>query len=103
MASTVTRKRPRTTPKKRNVSQKSVSERYLVDAHGKRVAIVLDLEEYRQLVAGRRSGRAIRARLPAAQRAKLVALARQAKGSWKDSEGRGTAVAIVRQLRDEWR
>ncbi len=30
-------------------------------------------------------------------------LARQAKGSWKKSEGAGTAVEIVRRLRDEWK
>ncbi|MBI4788721.1 MAG: hypothetical protein HY782_16945 [Chloroflexi bacterium] len=33
----------------------------------------------------------------------LRALALAAKGSWKESEGTGTAVEIVRRLRDEWK
>ncbi|OGO39843.1 MAG: hypothetical protein A2Z03_10095 [Chloroflexi bacterium RBG_16_56_8] len=36
-------------------------------------------------------------------REELRALALQAEGSWKESEGTGTAVEIVRRLRDEWK
>jgi hypothetical protein len=35
-------------------------------------------------------------------REELVALALQARGSWRESEGTGTSVEIVRKLRDEW-
>ena len=37
-----------------------------------------------------------------AERAKMVERAKRAEGSWKESEGKGTAVEIVRRLRDEW-
>ena len=100
MASTMMRKRPRAATKTPRANSESVGERYLVDARGKRIAVVLDLEEYRQLIAGVPSRKP--ARMSATQRAKLVALARQAKGSWKESEGHGTSVEIVRRLRDEW-
>ncbi|TAH51744.1 MAG: hypothetical protein EYC68_10305 [Chloroflexota bacterium] len=35
-------------------------------------------------------------------RAELVALARRAEGNWKAGEPAGSAVQIVRQLREEW-
>ncbi len=98
MASTITRKRPRAVAKARRESHTSTNERYLVDAHGKRVAVVLPLAEYRRLVTGERKP----APMSPVERAKLVELALQAKGSWKESEGTGTAVEIVRRLRDEW-
>lgn len=101
MAGTVTRKRGRAVSQARQDSRASRNERYLVDAQGKRIAVVLDLDEYRRLVAGTQSSPS--ASTSAVQRAKFVALARQAKGSWKENEGSGTAVEIVRRLRDEWK
>ncbi len=98
MPSTITRKRTRRATKPHRLNNIGIGARYLVDAQGKRIAVVLDLEEYRKLIAPREP-----APMSAAQRAKLVALALQAKGSWKESEGSGTAVEIVRRLRDEWR
>ena len=98
MAGTITRKRPRTTTKVRRENRTSVNERYLVDANGKRVAVVLPLEDYQRLMAGERKP----AQMSAAERAKLVKLALRAAGSWKEHEGTGTAVEIVRRLRDEW-
>ena len=98
MAGTITRKRPRTATKARRENRTSINERYLVDANGKRVAVVLPLEDYRRLMAGERTP----AQMTAAERARLLELALQAKGSWKESEGTGTAVEIVRRLRDEW-
>ncbi len=98
MARTVSRKRPRTIRKTQRQSLSHVSGRYLVDANGKRIAIVLDLAEYRRLIAGARNP----SRMSAARRAELVTRARRAEGSWKESEGTGTAVEIVRRLRDEW-
>jgi len=50
MASTLTRKRPRTAAKARRENHASVNERYLVDAHGKRVAVVLPLAEYQRII-----------------------------------------------------
>jgi len=98
MASTVTRKRARTVRKTPRQSPLQTNERYLVDANGKRVAVMIDLAEYQRLVAGQPRV----ARMSAAERAKLVEMAKQSKGSWKESEGTGSAVEIVRRLRDEW-
>lgn len=103
MAKTSTTSPSKRVARTRKNSRPSVKGRYLVDADGKRVAILLDIDEYRKLVAGPKSKPVSEMRLPAVQRAKLVKLARQAKGSWKQSEGQGTAVEIVRRLRDEWR
>ncbi len=98
MAGTVNRKR---SPKVRKGQRlRENAEQYVVNARGKRVAVVLDLDEYQRLIAG--NGIIERAQISADERAKLVKLARQAKGSWKESEGEGTAVEIVRRLRDEW-
>lgn len=36
-------------------------------------------------------------------REEITELALQAEGSWKESEGAGTSVEIVRRLRDEWK
>jgi hypothetical protein len=97
MASRISRKRARVvrrTPRK----TPSANERYLVDASGKRIAVVLDLAEYRRLVTGKQAT----TRMSTTRRAELVAKAKQAKGSWKASEGTGTSVEIVRGLRDEW-
>jgi len=101
MASTLTRKRVRSSKRARRTNHKITNERYLVDADGKRIAVVLDLEEYRQLVGQVKIEKP--APMSAAERARLVALARQAEGSWKESEGSGTAVEIVRRWRDEWK
>ncbi len=98
MASTVSRKRARSPRNNPRQSSVRTNERYLVDANGKRVAVVLDLEEYRRLIANQQKP----PMMSAAERAKLVERAKQAKGSWKESEGTGTAVEIVRRLRDEW-
>ncbi len=99
MASAKNRKRPRATLRTSRSNSKMAQERYLVDAQGKRVAVVLDFKEYNRLVTTSQKP----VRISAARRARLVALARRAEGNWKDSEGRGTAVEIVRRLRDEWR
>ncbi len=101
MASTLTRKPTRTTTRARRNHHKIINERYLVDAQGKRIAVVLDLDEYRQLVKQAKIEKP--APMSAAERARLVALALQAEGSWKESEGSGTAVEIVRRWRDEWK
>jgi hypothetical protein len=98
MASPATRKRVRVVSRTLRQTPGSTSERYLVDANGKRIAVVLDIEEYRQLVAGKQTT----TRMSATRRAELVEKAKQAKGSWKESEGTGSAVEIVRCLRDEW-
>lgn len=98
MASTATRKRARTVRKTPRQSPVTNGEHYLVDANGKRVAVVIDLAEYQRLVAHQPAV----ARMSDAERAKLVERAKQSKGSWKESEGTGTAVEIVRRLRDEW-
>ncbi len=97
MASPVTRKGAREVGKMPRHNS-NTSKRYLVDASGKRIAVVLDLAEYRRLVAGKPTT----TRMSVARRAELVAKAKQAKGSWKESEGTGTAVEIVRRLRNEW-
>ncbi len=99
MPKPVIRKRPRVASATRKISGVSNHRRYLVDEKGKRVAIVLDLDEYRRLIASESSQRA---RLSAAQRAKLVTLARQAEGNWKATEPQGASVEVVRRLRDEW-
>ncbi|MBI5651043.1 MAG: hypothetical protein HZC40_11465 [Chloroflexi bacterium] len=36
------------------------------------------------------------------KRARLVDLARRAEGNWKKTEPQGTAVEVVRKLREEW-
>lgn len=51
MASPITHKRSRTATRTRSVRQPN-NERYLTDAQGNRVAVVLDLDEYRQLLQG---------------------------------------------------
>ena len=89
MASTLTRKRPRTAAKARRENRASVNERYLVDTHGKRVAIVLPLAEYQWLVTGKRKPAA----MSAAERVRLLELALQAKGSG------GKAKEPARQLK----
>lgn len=61
MASTVSRRRTRVAPRK-NHTRPVGSERYLTDAQGKRVAVVLAIDEYRQLVQAREES----ASLPAA-------------------------------------
>ncbi len=96
-----TQKRRRRTNVAAGKILKGGAERYLVDPQGKRVAVVLDIEKYKSLVASKT--RIDTVRISEAARAKLVKLARQAKGSWKKSEGTGTAVEIVRRLRDEWK
>ena len=53
MASTVSRKHHRAAARTRP-TRKPGGERFLTDAQGKRIAVVLDLEEYRQLVEGKR-------------------------------------------------
>ncbi len=53
MAGIVTRKRPRPATMTRTLRKPS-GERYLTNAQGKRVAVVLDIEEYRRLVGGKR-------------------------------------------------
>lgn len=98
MPSPVIRKRTRVARRTTRQTPTSANERYLVDANGKRIAVVLDLDEYRLLV----SGKTTTTRMSATRRAELVARARRAEGSWKESEGTGTAVEIVRRLRDEW-
>jgi len=57
MASTLSRKktRSRAATRARGENNARINERYLVDAHGKRVAVVLDLDEYRELVQGKRT------------------------------------------------
>ncbi|MBI3742431.1 MAG: hypothetical protein HY257_11850 [Chloroflexi bacterium] len=95
MANAATRKRTRATTARRE-DAKYPAAQYIVDARGKRVAVVLDMEEYRRLLKGKP------ARMSDAERARLVELARQARGSWKDTEPQGTSVEIVRRLRDEW-
>ncbi len=97
MASVVTRKRARVVREQQEI-ERPRQEQYIVDAHGKRVAVVLDLDEYRRLLAGKRAPQSV----SATERARLVELARQAEGSWKETEPRGTSVEIVRRLRDEW-
>ena len=98
MASTVSRKRPRTARKTQSKSYPRKGERYLVDENGKPVAVVLDLAEYRRLLENTQTP----SQMSSAQRAELVVLAKRAKGSWRAGEGTGTAVDIVRRLRDEW-
>jgi len=55
MASPVTRKRPRAPSRK--VNHQPIGTRYLVNEQGERVAVVLDLAEYRRLVEGSRASR----------------------------------------------
>ena len=57
MASTPSRKRTRSRAATRERGQNNahITEHYLVDAHGKRVAVVLGLDEYRELVQSRRA------------------------------------------------
>ncbi len=100
MASTPSRKRTRSraAPRARGENNARITERYLVDAHGKRVAVVLELEEYRRLMARSRTS----VPMSTEQRTKLVELARRAEGNWKENEASGTAVEIVRRLRAEW-
>ncbi len=100
MASTLSRKRTRSRAATRVRGEKNarITERYLVDAHGKRVAVVLELEEYRRLMARSRAP----VQISTQQRTKLVEFARRAEGSWKENEASGTAVEIVRRLRAEW-
>ena len=98
MSSPVIRKRTLTVRRTTRQTSTSTNERYLVDANGKRIAVVLDLAEYRRLVTGKTTT----TRMSATRRAELVEKAKQAEGSWKESEGTGTAVEIVRRLRDEW-
>ncbi|MDE3088408.1 MAG: hypothetical protein KGJ80_03335 [Chloroflexota bacterium] len=100
MASTPSRKgtRSRAATRARGENNARITERYLVDAHGKRVAVVLELEEYRRLMARSHEPPQTSAEL----RAKLVESARRAEGSWKENEASGTAVEIVRRLRAEW-
>jgi len=84
MASTPSRKRTRlraaTRPRGENAVR--INERYRVDAHGKRVAVVLELEEYRRLIARSRAS----VQMSTEQRTKLVELARRAEGNWKENE-----------------
>ncbi len=57
MASPFTHKRPRAATRKN--APRPFGERYIVDAQGKRVAVVLDLAEYRRLAKnGRAASRA---------------------------------------------
>ncbi len=57
MASTPSRKRTRSraATRARGENNVRITERYLVDAQGKRVAVVLDLDEYRRLLRGKRT------------------------------------------------
>ena len=56
MASAITHKRPRAAARK--VNHQPIGKRYLVNEQGERIAVVLDLTEYRQLVEGSRMSRA---------------------------------------------
>lgn len=60
MSNPAIRKHPRAIARTQP-SRKSSDERYLTDARGKRIAIVLDLAEYQQLVAGKRETASTRA------------------------------------------
>ena len=53
MASALTRKRPRAAARK--VNHQPIGTRYLVNEQGKRVAVVLDLAEYRRLLGNNRA------------------------------------------------
>lgn len=99
MASPITRKRPRPVTQARRENHTVSNERYLVDARGRRIAVVLSLEDYRRLTSREQKPTP----LSAAERAQFVQAALRAAGSWKESEGTGTAVEIVRRLRDEWK
>lgn len=55
LASAITHKRPRAAIKARKVNDKPIAKRYLVNEQGRRVAIVLDLAEYRRLVESSRA------------------------------------------------
>jgi len=99
MTRLATRKRVRAPRIAQTARAENIPARYLVDEQGKRVAVVLDLAEYRRLKAD--AARAPQPRMPENERARLVALARQAEGSWQPTEPHGTAVEIVRRLRDE--
>ncbi|MBM3131180.1 MAG: hypothetical protein FJ009_21475 [Chloroflexi bacterium] len=57
MASTLSRKRPRATARK--VNQQLVGTRYLVNERGKRIAVVIDLAEYRRLLDVKRAPRPV--------------------------------------------
>ncbi len=95
MASPASRKRPR------QLSRQRIPARYLVDENGKRIAVVLDIEEYRRLK--KTPLEESQPSLSQSDRARLVELALQAEGNWKTTEPQGTAVEIVRRLRDEWK
>lgn len=99
MVRPIIQKRNEKTRQRQRALRESAGE-YLVGTRGKRAVVVLDLGEYKRLLAGTR--RIDPAPMSENERSKLVKLARQAKGSWEESEGKGTAVQIVRRMRDEW-
>jgi len=79
MTRLATHKRVRAPRVAQTARAENIPARYIVDAQGKRVAVVLDLAEYRQLKAD--AARAPQPRMAETERARLVALALQAEGS----------------------
>lgn len=110
MASTVSKKRSRRTPTSRPRKPVPLDEERIKQLMKQAVREVLQEEREQQgatpLRQPSQSEQEPRARvdpLRGKNRAEMIALARQAEGSWKESEGAGTAVEIVRRLRDEWK
>ena len=100
MASTVTKKRLQTTSR-RHTARTRPARRVGDMTLDELSAFVQTLIERK--LAEKRALTAARDQPPSTARwAQLVALARRAEGNWRESEGRGTSIEIVRRLREDW-